>query len=227
MLGYLIEQLSEIEGIEWFRLHYAYPSGFPLDILKIMHENPKVCKYLDIPFQHISDNMLKTMRRGLNKTKSLELIDKIRKEVPGITLRTTLLVGHPGETNEDFEELLEFVEKARFERLGVFPYSHEEDTYSYSKYKDSVPDKLKQLRADQVMAIQQKISTEINESRVGKELRVIIDRKEDDYYIGRTEFDSPEVDNEVLIAATNLKIGEFYTIKITDASEFDLVGEIV
>lgn len=228
MLGYLIEQLSQIKGIDWIRLHYAYPSGFPMEILRIMRENPKVCKYLDIPFQHISDNMLKTMRRGLNKKKSLELIERIREEVPGIALRTTLLVGHPGETEQDFEELLEFVENTRFERLGVFPYSHEEDTFSYKRYEDNIPDKLKQFRADQVMALQQKISTEINQSRIGKELRVIIDRQEEDYYIGRSEYDSPEVDNEVLVySLKELEIGRFYTVRINDASEFDLVAELL
>ena len=228
LLGYLVEQLAEIEEIEWIRLHYAYPSGFPKDVLKIMQQNPKVCKYLDIPFQHISDSMLKTMRRGLNKKKSLELIDYIRKQVPEIALRTTLLVGHPGETEEDFEELLKFVEEAKFERLGVFPYSHEEDTYSYKKYKDSVPDKLKQQRADQIMELQQKISAQINENRVGKEYKIIIDRKEDDFYIGRTEFDSPEVDNEVLVyTSIELTLGNFYNVRINEASEFDLVGELI
>jgi ribosomal protein S12 methylthiotransferase len=228
LLAYLVEKLSEIKGIEWIRLHYAYPSGFPKDILKVMRDNPKVCKYLDIPFQHISDNMLKKMRRGLNKAKTLQLIDNLRTQVPGIALRTTLLTGHPGETEKDFDELVEFVENTRFERMGVFTYSHEEDTYAALKYKDSIPDKLKLHRADSLMAIQQKISTELNQKRIGQELRVIIDRKEDDYYVGRSEFDSPEVDNEVIVSSdTELQSGNFCKVKITDASEFDLVGGVV
>jgi ribosomal protein S12 methylthiotransferase len=228
LLAYLVEKLSEINGIEWIRLHYAYPSGFPKDLFKVMRNNPKVCKYLDIPFQHISDNMLKKMRRGLNKEKTIKLIDNLRTQVPGIALRTTLLTGHPGETEKDFDELVEFVEKTRFERLGVFTYSHEEDTYAALKYKDSVPDKLKLHRADTIMSIQQKISTELNHKRIGQELKTIIDRKEDDYYIGRSEFDSPEVDNEVIVnSSKKLKIGEFTNVKITDANEFDLVGGVV
>ena len=227
-LTYLTEKLSEINGIEWIRLHYAYPSGFPKDLLDVMQNNPKICKYLDIPFQHISDNMLKKMQRGLNKTKTMELIDEIRSKVPDIAFRTTLLVGHPGETEKDFEELIDFVEKTKFDRLGVFPYSHEEDTYSANNYKDTIPNKQKMYRADQIMAIQQKISTQINQSRVGNELKVIIDKKEGEYYIGRTEFDSPEVDNEVLIQTNdNIQLGSFQQIKIIDSSEFDLVGVIL
>jgi ribosomal protein S12 methylthiotransferase len=227
LLSYLVEKLSEINNIEWIRLHYAYPTGFPKDLLKVMRENPKVCKYLDIPFQHISDHMLKTMRRGLNKQKTIDLIHKIRNEVPGIALRSTILVGHPGETKEDFDELLDFVEKTRFERLGVFTYSHEEDTFSARKYNDSIPDKLKLARANELMFLQQGISSEINESRVGKELKVIIDKKEDDFYIGRTEFDSPEVDNEVLIETDKkLQIGSFENVKITNSNEFDLTASL-
>ena len=226
-LAYLTEKLAEIDGIEWIRLHYAYPSGFPKDILNVIQNNNKICKYLDIPFQHISNNMLKKMQRGLDKAKTIELIDEIRNKVPGIALRTTLLVGHPGETEKDFEELIEFVEKTRFDRLGVFPYSHEEDTYSAQNYKDNIPNKQKMYRADQIMAVQQKISTQINEGRIGKELKVIIDKKEGEYFIGRTEFDSPEVDNEVLVQTNeSIQTGSFQQVKIIDASEFDLVGTI-
>ncbi len=229
MLPQLVDKLSEINGIEWIRLHYTYPAGFPNDILAIIQNNPKVCKYLDIPFQHISNNMLKIMRRSFTKEKSLELIAKFRKEVPGLTLRTTLLVGHPGETDQDFDELLDFVRQIRFDRLGVFTYSHEEDTYSYKKYKDDVPDEVKMKRANEIMQLQQQISEEINFNKIGKEFKTIIDRKEGEYYIGRTQADSPEVDNEVLIESSNikLKIGEFYRIKITKAREFDLFGEII
>ena len=227
LLAYLVEKLSELKGIEWIRLHYAYPAGFPKDLLRVMRENPKVCNYLDIPFQHISDNMLKIMRRGLNKKATLNLIDDLREQVPGIALRTTLLTGHPGEMDSDFEELVEFVEKTKFERLGIFTYSHEEDTYAATKYKDSIPSKLKMFRANTIMEIQQKISAEKNEAKVGLAYKTIIDKKEGDYFIGRTEYDSPEVDNEVLIHSNKqLKTGEFYSVKIKETNEFDLIGEI-
>lgn len=227
LLTYLVEKLSEIKGIEWIRLHYAYPAGFPKDLLKVMRENPKVCKYLDIPFQHISDKMLKNMRRGLNKKGTLKLIDELREHIPGIALRTTLLTGHPGETDADFNELVEFVENTKFERLGIFTYSQEEDTYSAKKYKDSIPAKVKMFRANTIMEIQQKISAEKNQAKVGFSYKTIIDKTEGEYYIGRTEYDSPEVDNEVLIHSNKkLKTGEFYSVKIKETNEFDLIGEV-
>lgn len=223
-LSILMERLSDIPGVEWLRLHYAYPAHFPYDILKVMRERENVCKYLDIALQHISNHMLKTMRRNITKEQTYELISRIREEVPGIHLRTTMLVGHPGETEEDFEELIEFLRFARFERLGAFAYSNEESTYAYEHYKDDVPEEIKQQRLDRVMAVQQEISAEINSGKVGLKMKVIIDRKEEDYFVGRTEFDSPEVDPEVLIpfATEGVKIGEFYQAEITDASDFDL-----
>jgi ribosomal protein S12 methylthiotransferase len=206
-------------------LHYAYPAGFPKDLIQVSRDNPKVCKYLDIPFQHISDNMLKVMRRGTNKKKTLGLIKELRENIPGIALRTTILTGHPGETERDFIELVEFVQDYKFERLGIFTYSHEEGTYAAQKYKDSISNKIKNNRAETIMSIQQSISKEIGKTRVGKEYKVIVDQKENDFFIGRTEFDSPEVDNEVLIkSAKKLKIGNFYNIKITGSNEFDLFG---
>jgi ribosomal protein S12 methylthiotransferase len=224
-LAYLINKLSEINGIEWIRLHYAYPAGFPKDLINVIRNNPKVCKYLDIPFQHISDNMLKIMRRGMNKEKTLNLIKNIRESIPEIASRTTLLTGHPGETEKDFNELVEFVREVKFERLGLFTYSHEEGTFAAQKYHDSVSNKLKSKRAETIMSIQQTISEEIGKTRVGKEYKVIIDGNENEFFIGRTEFDSPEVDNEVLIKTNKkLNIGQFYNIKITSANEFDLSG---
>ena len=228
MLAYLLEELSKIKGIEWIRLHYAYPAGFPKDVLKLMNENPKVCKYLDIPVQHISNNMLKTMRRGLNKEKTIKLIEEIRAVVPDMALRTTILVGHPNETEADVDELENFIKSARFERLGIFTYSHEEDTYSTKKYTDSVPEKVKQKRANRIMEAQKQISFEINQSKIGKIYKVIIDEKEGEYFVGRTEFDSPEVDNSIFVKSSiNLDIGEFYNVKVTDANEFDLFGEVI
>ncbi|MGM0376378.1 MAG: 30S ribosomal protein S12 methylthiotransferase RimO, partial [Bacteroidota bacterium] len=191
MLAPLIEQLAEIEGIEWIRLHYAYPAGFPMDVLDVMAHNPKVCAYMDIALQHISDNMLKKMRRGVSGEQSIALINKMREKVPGIHLRTTMITGHPGETEADFQEMLDFVEATRFERLGVFPYSHEEDTYAWKHYTDDVPDEVKQERADRVMELQNGISRELNNQKTGQTLWVMIDRKEDHYFVGRTEFDSP------------------------------------
>jgi ribosomal protein S12 methylthiotransferase len=226
-LAKLVEKLTEVKGIEWIRLHYAYPLGFPEDVLSIMQQNPKICKYLDIPVQHISDRMLKMMRRGHNKKKTIELISRIRETIPGVSLRTTLLVGHPGETKKEFEELENFVKEAKFERLGVFKYSHEEDTFSAKKYKDNVPEKVKQERADRIMELQQSISFDLNKNRIGNTYKTIIDKKEGEFYVGRTEFDSPEVDNEVLITSPKvLKTGEFYNVTITDAGEFDLFGKI-
>ena len=223
-LSTLMERLSDIPGVEWLRLHYAYPAHFPYDILKVMRERENVCNYLDIALQHISNHMLKIMRRNITKEQTYELIRRIREEVPGIHLRTTMLVGHPGETEEDFEELIEFLRFARFERLGAFAYSNEESTYAYEHYQDDIPEEIKQQRLDRVMAVQQEISAEINSGKVGSKIKVIIDRMEEDYYVGRTEFDSPEVDPEVLIplATEGAKVGEFYQAEITDASDFDL-----
>lgn len=222
----LLNRLADVKGLEWLRLHYAYPSGFPTEILKTMRERENICNYLDIPLQHISDNVLKMMRRGINRTKTEELIHQIRSEVPGITLRTTMLVGHPGETEKDHEELLEFIQTHKFERLGVFTYSHEENTHAHL-YEDSVSLDDKERRNDDIMELQQDISFEVNRAKVGKTFKTIIDRKENDHFIGRTEADSPEVDNEVIITGKDLKIGTFYNVEITDAMEYDLMGKIV
>jgi ribosomal protein S12 methylthiotransferase len=226
-LAELTKKLATVPGIEWIKLHYAYPSKFPYDLLPVMRENNNVAKYLDIALQHCSDNLLKMMRRNITKAETIALIQRIREEVPGIHIRTTLLVGHPGETDQDFEELKQFVCDMRFERLGVFPYSHEEDTYAGETYQDIIPQEVKQARAEEIMAIQQEIAYEINRQKIGSTMKVVIDRKEEEYYIGRTEFDSPDVDGEVLVSRKNLVIGNFYTVKITDAEEFDLYGEIV
>ncbi len=222
----LMDQLSQVEGIEWIRLHYAFPTGFPEDILEVIQSNPKVCKYLDIPLQHASSKVLKIMRRGINLEKTKTLVEKIRAKVPGIAIRTTFIVGHPGEEEEDFEELLSFVKEMRFERVGVFTYSHEEDTHAYSM-EDHVPEEVKEERARILMEAQQEISREHNEKLIGKSLKVLIDRVEGDYFVGRTEFDSPEVDNEVLISKKDhfLRLGDFVNIKIFDADDFDLYGE--
>ncbi len=221
----LTERLAQIDGVEWIRLHYAYPTKFPTDILRVMRENKNVCNYLDIALQHISDNMLKKMRRNISKQQTYDLLAKIREEVPGIHLRTTLMVGHPGETKKDFDELLQFVDDIRFERMGAFPYSHEDGTFAYDNYKDSISDKVKQERMDELMSLQERIALEKNEEKIGKIFNVILDNEEEDYYIGRTEFDSPEVDPEVLIAKTKkLNVGEFYDIQITGAQPFDLYG---
>ena len=226
-LARLVEQISDIPGVEWIRLHYAYPAEFPYDVLRVIRERNNVCKYLDIALQHISDNMLKTMLRDISKAQTYELIDRIRREVPGIHLRTTLLLGHPGETEADVEELKEFVRYAKFERLGAFAYSNEEGTYAYKKFTDDIPDEIKQRRVEEIMAIQQGISAEINQAKIGQTLKVIIDRVEDEYFVGRTEFDSPEVDPEVLIPITTKGVekGQFYLAKIVDATDFDLYGE--
>ncbi len=226
-LAELIERISDVPGVEWIRLHYAYPAQFPYDVLKVMRERDNVCKYLDIALQHISDNMLSKMRRHVTKQETYDLVTRLREEVPGIHLRTTLLTGHPGETEEDFEELIEFVRWAKFERMGAFPYSDEEGTYSNKNYVDDIPFEVKQQRVDDLMAVQQKISKKINEDKVGQTLKVIIDREEADYYIGRTEFDSPEVDPEVLVSKDkDLTIGEFYMVQITGAEEFELYGKV-
>ncbi len=224
----LLEKLSEIKGIEIIRLHYAYPANFPFDILKVMKEKPNIAKYLDIPFQHISDSVLKKMKRRHNKKQTLDLIKKLRQEIPEITIRTTLLVGFPGETEKDFNELKKFVKETRFDRLGVFTYSEEENTFGGDNYEDDVPQEIKQARADEIMKIQQQISYEINQNKIGKTFKVIIDKETDEYYTGRTEFDSPEVDNEVLIKKDRqLKTGNIYSVKIISAEEFDLFGEII
>ncbi len=226
-LAELVERLSDIQGVGWIRLHYAYPAHFPYDVLRVMRERENVCKYLDIALQHSSDHMLGVMRRNFTSAQTYELIEKIRSEVPGIHLRTTMLVGHPEETEQDFEELKEFVRWARFERLGAFAYSHEEGTYAHKNYTDNISDEIKQQRLGELMDIQQRIAAEINAAKTGSILKVIIDRKEGDYFIGRTEFDSPEVDPEVMIPADTkgVKVGEFYQATIVDATDFELFGE--
>ncbi len=227
-LAELLEQLCKIDGVEWIRLHYAFPSGFPMDVLEVMKREPKVCNYLDIPLQHISDSILKSMRRGTTYEKTTNLLKEFRNSVPGMAIRTTLIVGYPGETEEDFQILKNWVQEMRFERLGCFAYSHEENTHAYL-LEDNVPAEVKQQRANEIMEIQSQISWELNQEKIGREFRCVIDRKEGSHFVGRTEFDSPDVDNEVLIDATRfyLKTGEFATIRITEASEFDLYGEPV
>ena len=221
--------MADIEGVEWIRLHYAYPNQFPLELLDVMNEKQNVCKYLDIALQHISDSVLECMHRHVNKQETMDLIRTIREKVPGIHLRTTLMVGFPGETEDDFRQLLDFVRWARFERMGAFMYSEEEGTYGASHYADDVPEDVKQRRLDELMAVQQEISAEIEAAKIGLTMKVMIDRKENDYFIGRSEFCSPEVDPEILIQSgqKSVQIGSFYQVKITDAEEFDLYGEIV
>ncbi|WP_242132707.1 30S ribosomal protein S12 methylthiotransferase RimO [Aestuariivivens marinum] len=227
-LAELLEALVNVEGIEWIRLHYAFPTGFPMDVLEIMNREPKICSYLDIPLQHISDNILKSMRRGTTKEKTIKLLRQFREMVPDMAVRTTLIVGYPGETEEDFQILKQWVRDMRFERLGCFTYSHEENTHAFT-LKDDVPEEVKQERANEIMEIQSQISWELNQEKIGKTFKVIIDRMEGGYFVGRTEFDSPDVDNEVLIDAskTYLKTGEFYDVSITNAGDFDLYAEIV
>lgn len=224
----LVSRMADIKGVKWIRLHYAYPNQFPLELLDVMREKPNVCKYLDIALQHISDNMLTRMRRHVTKAETVALVKKIREAVPGITLRTTLLVGFPGETEADFRELVDFVRDTRFERMGAFAYSEEEGTYSALHYADDVPEAVKRRRIDELMSVQQNISKEIEAAKVGKTLKVIIDRREGNYYIGRTEACSPDVDPEVLIPVgrRRLRTGCFYDVKITDSEEFDLYGEV-
>lgn len=225
----LLRALSDVEGLEWIRLQYAYPSGFPMEILDVMAERDNICKYLDMPLQHGSNKILKSMRRGITREKTEELIQQIRSKVPGIALRTTLISGHPGETEEDFEEMYRFVEEMRFDRLGVFNYSHEENTHSYTM-EDDVPDEIKQERTDAIMELQQSISFDLNQEKIDRTYKVLFDRKENGYYVGRTEHDSPEVDNEVLVEATSdlyIRQGDFANVLITDATEFDLYGQIV
>ena len=227
-LATLLRHLSDVEGIEWIRLHYAFPSGFPMDALDVMAERSNICNYLDIPLQHGSSRMLQLMRRGTTREKTEELLQTMRDKVPGIAIRTTMIIGHPGETDNDFDELLSFVERSRFDRLGAFNYSHEENTHSHTM-PDDVPDEVKQERADAVMDLQQGISLELNQQRVGKIYKILIDRKENGEYFGRTEFDSPEVDNEVIIKSKSnyLRIGDFVQARITSATEFDLFAEVV
>lgn len=224
-LAELLQALVKVEGIEWIRLHYAFPTGFPMDVLEVMRNESKVCNYIDIPLQHISDAILKSMRRGTTQAKTTKLLQDFREAVPGMTIRTTLIVGYPGETEADFEILKNWVRKMRFERLGCFTYSHEENTHAYS-LEDDVPEEIKQQRANEIMEIQSQISWELNQEKIGKTFRCIIDRKEGNYFVGRTEHDSPDVDNEVLIDAAQhyVKVGEFVDIEITDASDFDLYG---
>jgi ribosomal protein S12 methylthiotransferase len=227
-LAELLEHLVKVEGIEWIRLHYAFPTGFPMDVLDVMKREPKICNYLDIPLQHISDAILKSMRRGTTQAKTTKLLKEFRAKVPEMTIRTTLIVGYPGETEEDFQTLKQWVKDMRFERLGCFTYSHEENTYAYN-LEDDVPEEVKIQRANEIMEIQSQISWELNQAKIGQEFKVVIDRKEGNYFVGRTEFDSPDVDNEVLIDAskTYLKTGEFTTVKIIEAEDFDLYGEVV
>jgi len=227
-LASLLEQLSEVEGIDWLRLHYAFPSGFPLDVLDVMKNNSKVCNYIDMPLQHITDNMLKSMRRGTTKQKTIDLVNMFRDKVPDIAIRTTLIAGYPGETEKDHDEMAEWVSNTRFDRLGIFTYSHEDNTHAFA-LNDDVPAEVKQDRADNIMAIQQNISKELNENKIGKTFKVLFDKKEGDYFVGRTEFDSAEVDNEVLVdAATNfVRVGDFANIEITSAEDYDLFGVVV
>lgn len=227
-LAELLNRLSDVEGIEWIRLQYAYPAGFPLDVLDVMASRPNICKYLDMPLQHGATNMLKLMRRGITREKTEELLHTIRAKVPGIAIRTTLISGHPGETEAEHQEMLRFVEQMRFDRLGVFTYSHEDQTHSFTM-EDNVPEEVKEQRKDEIMELQMGISEELNAAKIGSAVKVLIDRKEGGYFVGRTEHDSPEVDNEVLIKAekTYLRNGDFVQAKITDAAEFDLFGEVV
>ena len=224
----LVERVSDIPGVEWIRLHYGYPSHFPYDLLPVIRERDNVCKYMDIALQHISDPMLRMMRRNITKAETYELLERMRREVPGIHLRTTLMVGHPGETEQDFEELIRFVKDIRFERMGAFAYSHEECTYAYQHYKDEIPQEVKQDRLDYLMRVQEGISADVNASKVGQTFRVIVDREEEDFYVGRTQYDSPEVDPEILISKdTPLSPGSFYQVKVIDAQAFDLYGKVL
>lgn len=225
-IAQLVEKMADVPGVEWIRLHYAYPTHFPEDLLRVMREKGNVCKYLDIALQHISDNMLTRMRRNISKADTLALIKKMRDEVSGICLRTTLMVGFPGETEDDFRQLCDFVKEVRFERMGAFAYSDEEGTYAAINYEDNVPEEVKQQRLDELMAIQQGIATEVSDAYVGRVLKVVIDRKENQYFIGRTEYDSPEVDCEVLIEEDGLQVGKYYNVRVDSADEFDLYASI-
>ena len=224
----LVEKISDIEGVEWIRLHYAYPANFPYDLLRVMRERKNVCKYLDIALQHVSTKVLKKMLRNVTKEDTYALVERMRNEVPGICLRTTMMVGFPGEGEKEFEELIEFVKWAKFDRLGAFAYCEEDGTYAAMNYRDSVSNKKKQERLDRLMAVQQRISSKLNDEKVGKTFKTVIDRVEGDYYVGRTEFDSPDVDTEVLVNVNEgkLEVGQFYNVSITDATEFDLMGSV-
>lgn len=224
-LAKLIEELSKVDGIKWIRLHYTYPKYFNSELINVIANNPKVCKYVDIPIQHISDKMLKIMRRGADRKSTTDLLHMLRNNIPNIAIRTTLLVGHPGETQKDFDELKQFVKDFKFDRLGVFPYSHEEGTHSYNKMKDTISKKLKNSRVSEIMQIQQEISLELNKLKVGSEQVVLIDNKESNHFTGRTQYDSPEIDNEVIVTGKKLKVGNYYNVRINDASEFELYGE--
>lgn len=227
-LNDLLNALADVKGLEWIRLHYAYPSGFPMEIFQTMRERENICNYLDMPLQHIGDNVLKTMRRGISQARTIDLVQKIRKEVPDLALRTTLLVGHPGETEEDHQALLKFVAETKFDRLGVFTYSHEDNTHAGNVFEDEIPEETKQRRHDEIMDLQSEISLELNRQKIGKTFKTLIDRAEGGVYYGRTAYDSPEVDNEVIVhAEMPLKVGEFYQVKITDALEYDLIGQVI
>jgi ribosomal protein S12 methylthiotransferase len=226
-LAELLRRISDVNGVEWVRLHYAYPSQFPMEALDVIRERDNICKYIDIPLQHASDNMLKTMRRGITAARTQEVVDAIREKVPGIAIRTTLIAGHPGETEKDFQDLYDFVERNKFDRLGIFTYSHEDGTHA-GKMLDDVPQEIKEERAATIMDLQQGISNTINKQKVGNTFKTLFDRKEDGYFIGRTEFDSPEVDNEVLVDAKDnyVRIGDFANVTITEADDFDLYGTV-
>ena len=228
-LAELLERLCRIDKLEWIRLHYAYPTDFPDEVIEVMAREPKICRYLDIPFQHISDNQLSAMKRRHTKAEALQLIEKLRKAIPDIALRTTLLVGYPTESEADFAELMEFVKTTKFDRLGVFPYSEEEGTYSATRLQDDVPQEVKEERVDRIMRLQERISLQNNARRIGQRMRVIIDRKEGDFYIGRSEYDSPEVDQELIIQSNGKRLlrGHFYEVEITDAEDYDLYAEVV
>lgn len=227
-LAQLLRELCRIEGIEWIRLHYAYPTAFPDDVIAVMRDEPKICKYLDMPLQHIADSQLKSMRRGITKAQSYELVEKLRREIPDLVLRTTMLVGYPNESDADFDELIEFVDRVRFERLGVFPYSEEEQTYSATELTDNVDSETKTARVEKIMELQSRISRENNQKRVGSELSVIVDGLQGDFYVARSQYDSPEVDQEILIdSEQELQIGSFYNVRITEAEEYDLYGEVI
>lgn len=228
-LADLIDRVSDVNGIEWIRLHYAFPSGFPMEVLDVMKSKSNVCNYLDMPLQHISDNMLKSMRRGITKQKTVDVVNQIRDTIPDIAIRTTLIAGYPGETEKDHEEMLRWVEETKFDRLGIFTYSHEENTHAFN-LNDDVSEKIKKKRADAVMAVQQDISYKLNQGKIGKEFKVLFDRKESGYFVGRTEYDSPDVDNEVLVKASEenyARIGDYAKVKITSATDFDLYGELI
>ena len=227
-LAELVDKLADVEGIEWIKLHYAFPNNFPMDVLEVMNKRENVCNYLDIPLQHGSTKMLKAMRRGITREKTEELIKDIRETSPGIALRTTLISGYPGETEEDFQEMYDFVERSRFERLGIFTYSHEENTHAYN-FEDDVPEELKKERADKIMELQSQISFELNQERIGKTYKVLFDKVEGDYFVGRTEFDSPEVDNEVLVRKDEffVRLGDFAMVEITKADHYDLYGKVI